>query len=170
MKPSNVSQSVEVQSHNQEVRSLSFISFSLIPHSSLTVKCPHQPISGLTISASCERNGRVFPCSGHLLPGTIATIRCQIGYQKLEGPISSELTCQEDGKWSQVAEKCQPISGSSISQSKGSIFFLHLFLTNLKFFFHSEVSSPANKRPQHQRFLQPPRSRAELHRRPVARH
>ena len=61
--------------------------------------------------ANCETDVADFLCAnGDLLPGTEATIRCRFGYEK---PMNAQtaLTCEESGKWSHVAFKCQPICG-----------------------------------------------------------
>lgn len=68
--------------------------------------CSIDEISNPSVSATCKRNGEVSPCSGHLLPGTKATIKCQSGYQKPEGLVNTELTCQESGQWDLQAVKC----------------------------------------------------------------
>ena len=64
----------------------------------------------MTISASCYRNGEEFPCSGDLLPGTKALIRCRFGY--VESTASNpELICLQSEEWSHEAMQCQPECG-----------------------------------------------------------
>ena len=83
----------------------------------LTGKCPYQEISGITVSADCERNGQEFDCTGHLLPDTKATIRCRSGYEKPKRPINAELTCLATGEWSHKAHECNPVSQIVTAQS-----------------------------------------------------
>ena len=76
----------------------------------LPVSCPHQEISGPSIKSYCERDGEDSSCSGNLLPGTKAMIRCHTGY-KQPPRFKTTLTCQESGNWSHSAFECEPICG-----------------------------------------------------------
>ena len=80
-----------------------------------------------SVLTSCERKNEAFPCSGHLLPGTKATIRCKIGYERPEG-VNSELTCQESGQWNLQAFKCQSICGRVKMHLSSRIFEGSFFL------------------------------------------
>ena len=83
----------------------------------LTGKCSYQEISGISVSADCERNGQEFHCTGHLLPDTKATIRCRYGFEKPKRPINPELTCLASGVWSHKAHECNPVSETVTAQS-----------------------------------------------------
>ena len=65
----------------------------------------------MSIIAHCERNDVSLQCSGHLLPGTKATIDCHSGYVKPNRTINKDLICLETGKWSHKAHQCEPSCG-----------------------------------------------------------
>ena len=75
-----------------------------------TVSCSHQEISDISITSYCERNNADVNCTGHLAPGTKASIRCHFGYQEPRG-FKSDLICQKSGNWSSKVYKCEPVCG-----------------------------------------------------------
>ena len=96
-----------------------------------TVKCPHQPISGLSINAFCNHQGQELNCTGDQLPGTEASIECHFGYQMPPTAADLKLTCLTTGNWSHEALKCEPICGKITSHST-SLFINGQFIRLLE--------------------------------------
>ena len=65
----------------------------------------------MSITASCRLEGQEFPCSGNLLPGTKAVIRCHTGYVEPKRHLNPTLTCMENGNWSHKAFQCEAECG-----------------------------------------------------------
>ena len=98
--------------------------------------CPREEIIDPSFFAYCDYYGA--DCSNYLLPGAIATIRCQRGFMNPKGLVNLELICEESGNWSQSAQKCEPIEENvtepSSVQSEGFLSTLSISCkTNLVF-------------------------------------
>lgn len=73
--------------------------------------CQKKKISGFTIRATCERDGRTVDCiDSNMLPNTTATLKCANGYQTYHQSYNV-LVCLDDGTWSADAFVCSPVCG-----------------------------------------------------------
>ena len=109
----------------------------------LTELCPSKEISGMTLSTTCHSDGSEIDCSGHLLPGTTATIYCHAGYVKPPSGVIRDLTCLPSGEWSHQVHQCLPNCGiasksSNKLQIRGSFWFS--FSLNFLSFFLQIIS------------------------------
>lgn len=77
-------------------------------------RCSSKKIMGWTLVANCKidenTTQRDTSCNAPAVPGTIATVNCQQGYQRF-GSYSHTAVCGSDGRWNPLPEKCTPICG-----------------------------------------------------------
>ena len=112
----------------------------------LTELCRSKEISGMTLSTTCHSDGSEIDCSGHLLPGTTATIYCHAGYVKPPSGVIRDLTCLPSGEWSHQVHQCLPNCGiASKSSNKlqiGGSFWFSFSLNFLSIFPSNHQSNP----------------------------
>lgn len=72
--------------------------------------CDTATIRGISIKSSCEIDGVLTPCSGHVKNGTKAVFTCQEGYERDE-PKEQISYCSSSVGWLPKPQPCTPICG-----------------------------------------------------------
>ena len=92
---------------------------SLLSHFVFEELCPGNELTGLSSHASkCEFDGIEVPCFKSSNPGTLAHIKCKLGYETPESGFTSLLTCSNNGQWNHALPNCLPVCGLQTPQAK----------------------------------------------------
>lgn len=66
-----------------------------------------RPLKPINVDLSCSRNGRPVDCDSPVRPNTVVRPRCKPFY-KVEQVSYRDLSCQEDGEWTNPLFSCVP--------------------------------------------------------------